>query len=109
MALGAHLAARETETTLRHGWANDYDANTVATYMANIDGASDESVICQDVRSLDIDSLPHIDGFAFGFPCNDYSLVGENRGLKGDFGPLFSYGVRVLERHRPEWFVAENV
>lgn len=109
MALGAHDAARATGTPLRHGWANDYDPNTVSTYIANIDGATERSVICQDVRSLDIESLTHIDGFAFGFPCNDYSLVGENRGLKGDFGPLFAYGVKVLEHHQPEWFVAENV
>lgn len=109
MALGAHQAARATGTPLRHGWANDYDESTVATYVANIEGATPQSVICQDVRQLDIESLPHIDGFAFGFPCNDYSLVGENRGLKGEFGPLFAYGVRVLEHHQPEWFVAENV
>ncbi|WP_240638609.1 DNA cytosine methyltransferase [Microbacterium sp. ABRD28] len=109
MALGAHEAARATGTLLRHGWANDYDQNTVSTYIANISGATTDSVICQDVRSLDFESLPHIDGFAFGFPCNDYSLVGENRGLKGEFGPLFAYGVKVLEHHQPEWFVAENV
>jgi DNA (cytosine-5)-methyltransferase 1 len=109
MALGAHKAARATGVSLRHGWANDYDANTVRTYIENIEGASEDSVICRDVRLLDIESLPHIDGFAFGFPCNDYSLVGENRGLKGEFGPLFEYGVKVLEHHQPEWFVAENV
>lgn len=109
MALGAHEAARATGTLLRHGWANDYDSNTVATYIANIEGATPDSVICRDVRALDIEALPHIDGFAFGFPCNDYSLVGENRGLNGDFGPLFAYGVKVLEHHQPEWFVAENV
>lgn len=109
MALGAHEAARVTGTPLLHGWANDYDKDTVDTYLANIEGATSDSVIHQDVRSLDIESLPHINGFAFGFPCNDYSLVGENRGLKGEFGPLFAYGVKVLQHHQPEWFVAENV
>jgi len=109
MALGAHDAARATGVLLRHGWANDNDVNAVATYIANIEGATPETVICEDVRALEIESLPAIDGFAFGFPCNDYSLVGENRGLKGEFGPLFSYGIRVLEHHEPEWFVAENV
>lgn len=109
MALGAHKAARATDAEIRHGWANDYDRDTVATYIANITGATSSSVACEDVRSLDIQSLPRIDGFAFGFPCNDYSLVGENRGLRGDFGPLFAYGVKVLEHHEPDWFVAENV
>lgn len=109
MALGAHEAAQATGTPLMHGWANDYDKDTVSTYLANIHGATAESVIHEDVRSLDIEALPHINGFAFGFPCNDYSLVGENRGLKGEFGPLFAYGVKVLAYHQPEWFVAENV
>ncbi|WP_166997314.1 DNA cytosine methyltransferase [Paramicrobacterium fandaimingii] len=109
MALGAHEAARSTGIPLSHGWANDYDEDTVATYIANIEGALPETVLCQDVRSLDVASLPPINGFAYGFPCNDYSLVGENRGLKGEFGPLFTYGVKVLEHHQPEWFVAENV
>ena len=50
----------------------------------------------------------------FGFPCNDFSIVGEHKGFDGEFGPLYSYGVRVLEKHddlsrRPKWFLAENV
>ncbi len=109
MALGAHKAASAAGIGLTHAWANDYDANTVATYIANIKGASSETVRCQDVRELKIEELAPINGFAFGFPCNDYSLVGENRGLKGEFGPLFQYGVNVLSHHQPDWFVAENV
>ena len=50
----------------------------------------------------------------FGFPCNDFSIVGEHKGFDGEFGPLYSYGVRVLEKNsnpadRPSWFLAENV
>lgn len=109
MALGAHAAAAATNVDLRHEWANDYDASTVDTYRANIPGASSRSVIHGDVRDLDVKSLPEIDGFAFGFPCNDYSMIGESKGLDGDFGPLYKYGVNVLDAHRPKWFVAENV
>ncbi len=50
-----------------------------------------------------------IDALAFGFPCNDFSVVGEKRGLDGTFGPLYTYGVRIVNRFQPEWFVAENV
>lgn len=109
MAMGAHLAAAEVGVQLKHRWANDYDAHTVRTYIANIEGASEETVIHGDVRDLNVAELAHIDGFAFGFPCNDYSLVGENRGLKGEFGPLYQYGIEVLNQFSPEWFVAENV
>src|SRR5690554_3291159 len=87
IALGAHAAADELGVTLTHAWANDYDSSTCDTYRANVPGATDESVICGDIRTdVDIQKLSKIDGFAFGFPCNDYSLVGEARGINGEFG-----------------------
>ena len=53
--------------------------------------------------------LPKINALAFGFPCNDFSLVGARRGFSGMYGPLYSYGVKALHVFRPIWFVAENV
>jgi DNA (cytosine-5)-methyltransferase 1 len=110
MATGAHLAAKRVHgTSVTHAWANDYDKDTCATYMRNIPNATLETVIYGDVRNLDVADLKAIDGFAFGFPCNDFSLVGEQKGVTGNFGPLYSYGVNVLDAHAPKWFVAENV
>ena len=93
-------------------WATDYDFDTCKTYAQNIHKKQfedDKNVIHGDVRKLDISKLPRCDGFAFGFPCNDFSLVGESKGLNGNFGPLYSYGVEYLKKHQPKWFVAENV
>lgn len=110
IALGAHNAADKVPgVKVEHAWANDYDPTTADTYRENIPGASEETVYVGDVRELDTDVLPPIDGFAFGFPCNDFSLVGKQKGLKGTYGPLFTYGIKVLKSHKPEWFVAENV
>jgi DNA (cytosine-5)-methyltransferase 1 len=110
MALGAHLAAKEVKSvSISHAWANDYDESTCETYIANIPGASRESVVCEDVRTLNLSKLGPIDGFAFGFPCNDFSQVGQKKGVNGTFGPLYTYGVEVLDKYSPKWFVAENV
>lgn len=92
-----------------HQWANDYDGDTCKTYIRNICSDNPESVICEDVHKLDIDSLGDIDALAFGFPCNDFSVVGEQKGFDGVFGPLYSYGVKALNRYKPQWFLAENV
>lgn len=110
LALGA-ITARisNPEYKIVHKWANDYDASTCETYRRNICPDDKESVICGDVRQLDIDSLGEIDAFAFGFPCNDFSVVGEQKGFDGIFGPLYSYGVKVLKKYQPLWFLAENV
>lgn len=92
-----------------HQWANDYDLDTCHTYTRNICPQNADSVFCGDVRKLDLQVLPEIDALAFGFPCNDFSVVGEQKGFDGKFGPLYTYGVQVLKSHRPQWFLAENV
>jgi DNA (cytosine-5)-methyltransferase 1 len=92
-----------------HAWANDYDSDTCDTYRHNICPQDPESVIWGDVRKIDLENLPSISALAFGFPCNDFSVVGEQKGFDGKFGPLYSYGVKILKSHSPEWFLAENV
>ena len=111
LALGAMNAKVQNGTlhTIEHAWANDFDQSSCNTYIKNICPDSPESVICQDVRMLDVDSLAPIDGFAYGFPCNDFSIVGEKKGFDGNFGPLYLYGVNIINKLKPKFFVAENV
>ena len=110
LALGATTAKIEdSDYKIIHKWANDYDKDTCNTYTRNICPDDGDSVICGDVRKLDIDSLGDIDALAFGFPCNDFSVVGEQKGFDGVYGPLYTYGVKVLKKYKPLWFLAENV
>lgn len=112
LAVGAHQARSAKGDTIIHQWATDYDEPTCQTYRHNIAGATEDSVICADVRTLDFERLVElgdIDGLAFGFPCNDFSVVGERKGLTGTFGPLYTYGVHALKVFQPKWFLAENV
>jgi len=94
-----------------HAWANDYDKDTCATFVKNI-AKKEDTVICQDIRKLDyerLEKISDIDALAFGFPCNDFSVVGEQKGMDGVFGPLYSYGINALNEFTPKWFLAENV
>lgn len=110
LAYGATNAKIELKNyKITHAWANDYDSDTCNTYRHNICPKEPDSVICGDVRKIDLENLPPIDALAFGFPCNDFSVVGEQKGFDGNFGPLYSYGIRVLKSHKPDWFLAENV
>jgi DNA (cytosine-5)-methyltransferase 1 len=110
IAWGAtHAKIDDPSYKIVHAWANDYDRDTCDTYIANIEGANNENVICADVRKLDLTQFSEIDAFAFGFPCNDFSVVGEQKGFNGVFGPLYTYGVKVLNYYKPMWFLAENV
>ena len=110
IAWGAtHASIADPNYKIVHAWANDYDQDTCNTYMRNIEGADESNVICGDVRKLDLTQFSEIDGFSFGFPCNDFSVVGERKGFNGTFGPLYTYGVAVLKHYQPRWFLAENV
>lgn len=95
--------------SISHSWANDFDRDTCDTYIKNLCPEDPSSVICKDVRKLQIGRLKQINALAFGFPCNDFSVVGEQKGIDGVYGPLYSYGVKVLRRFRPLFFLAENV
>lgn len=104
-----HADIGDSDFKISHAWANDYDKNTCETYRRNICPDNPDSVYCADVRQFDSSVLAPINAFAFGFPCNDFSSIGEQKGMNGTFGPLYSYGIRVLETHKPLWFLAENV
>ena len=83
--------------------------NSCETYRKNICPNNPECVITGDVKNITIKKLAPIDAFAYGFPCNDFSIVGEQNGFEGKYGPLYTYGVKVLNIHKPLWFFAENV
>lgn len=116
IALGASEAQifgdKDESFSIQHAWASDYDRDTCLTFRKNIYGASKETVIHKDIKNLDFEVLKkisEIDALAFGFPCNDFSMVGEQKGMNGVFGPLYSYGVQALQKFKPMWFLAENV
>jgi len=101
----------DSDFSISHAWANDYDKDTCATYARNL-APNSKTVICEDIRKLDFGRLKNvsaIDALAFGFPCNDFSVVGEQKGIDGTFGPLYSFGIKAIKKFKPQWFLAENV
>jgi len=113
IGLGAELAElviNDEIVGFEHRWATDYHPDTCATYQKNLGEKHPNCRIIQsDIRLLDIEKLPKVDGFLYGFPCNDFSSVGETKGLDGAFGPLYSYGVRYINHANPKFIFAENV
>lgn len=102
IALGAKSASFKVNGKhylISHAWATDYDKDTCETFRNNICPDNPESVVCADIRKLNLETLKNIsdiDALAFGFPCNDFSVIGEQKGIQGTYGPLYSYGVNAL-------------
>lgn len=110
LALGAILAKCETKNNIykiSHIWANDYDIYSCKTYCRNICPDNPDSIICEDIRKLNIENLPSINAFAYGFPCNDFSIVGEQKGFHGEYVPLYTHEIKILNYFNPKFFLAE--
>lgn len=90
-------------------WANDIDVATCKTYARNIHAGDMSAVPCGPVEKIDFKKVPEFDALAFGFPCNDFSIVGKQKGFNGKYGPLYTYGLKAINIHNPDWFMAENV
>lgn len=59
-------------------WACDFDKFCVKTYKANVG----DYVIQADVRKLTYKDIPKADVWAFGFPCQDISVAGKQKGFR---------------------------
>lgn len=108
-AIRSKVIKNDTELSVKPVWANDYDENTCKTYARNIHNGKSENVVCSPVEKIDFKKVPDFDALAFGFPCNDFSVVGKQKGFNGKFGPLYTHGLRAIEEKNPKWFIAENV
>lgn len=97
-----------------HVWVNDIDKSALDTFRHNhpecetIHG--DGSKIFNNQKMSELKKKHgNIDGLIFGFPCNDFSMVGKKLGLDGNYGGLYKVACKVLNYFQPEFFVAENV
>lgn len=87
-------------------WANDIDADAVKTYKRNFDGSY---IIEDDIRNIEVNSIPEFDVLTAGFPCQPFSVRGKQLGFKDPRGNLFFEIARVIDVKRPQVVLLENV
>lgn len=61
------------------------------------------------MREVGKHNLPAVDLIAGGFPCQDVSLAGERKGLKGERSTLWTEFARIIGEIKPRWVLVENV
>ena len=67
----------------------------------------------RDIRDVRASELPRADVWCFGFPCQDISVAGKQRGFDGKRSSLFFTVTRLIrdtkEEDRPKYLFIENV
>lgn len=86
-------------------WANDIDKDAVATYKENIG----EHIVCDDIKNIDVSTLPDCDVVVGGFPCQGFSQANMLRTLDDDRNQLYRFFYNTIKIKQPKYFIAENV
>nr|DAM08639.1 MAG TPA: Cytosine specific methyltransferase [Caudoviricetes sp.] len=92
------------------GWC-EFDKFAQASYRAMYD--TDNLWFGNDVTKVKGKDLPKADLWTFGFPCQDISIAGKQKGIKeGTRSGLFYEIMRLLDEckeNKPQWIMCENV
>lgn len=92
------------------GWC-EFDKFAQKSYRAMYN--TERLWFADDVRKVRGWDLPKADLWTFGFPCQDVSIAGKQKGIKrGTRSGLFYEIMRLIdetEENRPEWLICENV
>lgn len=86
-------------------WANDIDADAVATYRKNIGG----HIVQDDIKNISLESIPACDVVIGGFPCQGFSMANLRRSVDDERNVLYRFFCKVVDAKRPKYFIAENV
>ena len=67
-----------------------------------------------DVTKVDTSKLENIDLVTYGFPCQDISIAGKQKGFEDEDGNttrsgLFFEALRIIQDTKPKYAIAENV
>ena len=87
--------------------ANEFDNTIYATFKKN---HPKTKLIEGDIRNISEEFFNYdVDGIIGGPPCQSWSEAGSQRGINDDRGKLFYDYIRILNKVKPKFFLAENV
>jgi DNA (cytosine-5)-methyltransferase 1 len=79
-------------------------------HLAKLYEKNFEIEVNRDITKVKIEEIPHFDILCAGFPCQPFSKAGDQLGLEDERnGNLFDKLVEIIDYHKPEYFILENV
>lgn len=91
---------------------SEIDKHAIKTYKSNFD--TRHEVELGDIKDFTSDinkikALPKFDWLSGGFPCQAFSMMGEQKGFSDDRGNIFYTIIDILTNKQPKYVLLENV
>lgn len=85
-------------------FSSEWDEKACDTYEANFGTRP-----AGDITKIPAEVIPSHDILLAGFPCQAFSIMGKMQGFKDTRGTMFFEVARILDYHKPEAILLENV
>ena len=107
-------ALRQLGIPHRHVWSSDIDKFCIQSIKSNYDperlyGDPNGPYPDGDITKRDHSTLPDIDLYVCGFPCQPFSIAGDRKGFEDKRGNVFWSCLDVIKVKQPKYFILENV
>jgi DNA (cytosine-5)-methyltransferase 1 len=87
-------------------FANDFDKNSEKIYKLN---HPDINFIMEDLNKIKLDNIPQHNILCGGFPCQPFSIAGEQKGFDDIRSNVFWKICDIIKSKNPEIIILENV
>lgn len=87
-------------------WANEFDKDACKTYRQNFPNTMLSEC---DIRMIKAFSIPNFNILTAGFPCQSFSVCGNQKGFTDERGNLFFEIMKIADEKKPEIIFLENV
>jgi DNA (cytosine-5)-methyltransferase 1 len=91
---------------------SEIDAKATATYKANYDTANEiemGDIVAFIKDKARFDNIPHFNLLTGGFPCQTFSMMGNQAGFNEDRGQMFFRIMDIVHTYHPNFILLENV
>jgi len=102
---GAFSLAFEKTKKVETIYANDFCKKSEIIYNENFSIKLD----CKDLNDIDEKKIKKMDILTGGFPCQPFSIAGEQKGFEDERSNVFWKILKIIKKHKPTVVILENV
>jgi len=102
---GAFSLAFENTKKVETAYANDFCKKSEIIFNENFSIKLD----CKNLNDIDEKNIPKMDILTAGFPCQPFSIAGEQKGFEDERSNVFWKIIKIIKKHQPSVVILENV